>query len=420
MQRELKYPKWYHYDIYESLKGRIFSSESFSIAGLPGSGRTAALRVLCFNKGIQAEHFPNHKVLFVFSDTRGLGSVEERDYYRILYDDLLTAMGLPPDTSGNVDAYQTLSKLRASLSKAVSEYDRVVFACNRFFVLGGDLARVQLQLSLLRDAFKDSVVFIISLEHPQQEVNQDTEKALHPLATSTYFMPLLSHDEMERSLKLYLGFYSLNAPKDRLGVIAELSGGHPGLANLLLRLFARSPVASKASVGQLLQEPTLVNELERITRYFTDEQRSHLVRLAQVSDVSELWPTVSEDRVLVETGLVNKEAGVAIPLLKRYLVGSVHVPNARFDINGGRVFLDSKELEGLSLTEFRIIEHLVRNTGKIVTRDELAAIISPDSEGAGVSNESIDQYISRLRKKISLISDGEIIKTVFGRGYMVD
>lgn len=75
MQRELRYPKWYHHELYERIAQKINTSESFAFVGLPGAGTTTAMRVLAFNKEIQKAHFPKEDVLFVYIDVHGLGGV---------------------------------------------------------------------------------------------------------------------------------------------------------------------------------------------------------------------------------------------------------------------------------------------------------------------------------------------------------
>ncbi len=56
---------------------------------------------------------------------------------------------------------------------------------------------------------------------------------------------------------------------------------------------------------------------------------------------------------------------------------------------------------------------------RVLHRDEIANIISPESSGAGVSNEAIDQLVSRTRKALSLINPDIEIKTKRGLGYYI-
>lgn len=76
----------------------------------------------------------------------------------------------------------------------------------------------------------------------------------------------------------------------------------------------------------------------------------------------------------------------------------------------------SEYKKNLTKQEFKLLSLLFEKKGTIVDRDEIATLLNPDSKGAGVSNEAIDQLISRLRKTI-----GENkINTKHGVGYFIE
>ena len=68
--------------------------------------------------------------------------------------------------------------------------------------------------------------------------------------------------------------------------------------------------------------------------------------------------------------------------------------------------------------EFRLLEYLVRNKGRVVTRTMLLENVW-DYHFDPQTNV-IDVHISRLRRKIDRNSDTPLIKTVRGAGYMVE
>lgn len=57
----------------------------------------------------------------------------------------------------------------------------------------------------------------------------------------------------------------------------------------------------------------------------------------------------------------------------------------------------------LTKNEYLVYTKIHDAEGNIVTRDAIASLLCPKSEGLGVSNESIDQLISRLRKKLQIV-----------------
>jgi len=70
----------------------------------------------------------------------------------------------------------------------------------------------------------------------------------------------------------------------------------------------------------------------------------------------------------------------------------------------------------LTLKEFMILEYLMRNVGKVVTRDELYSH-AWDFADSSFSN-TVDVHIKNLRRKIH--DNGKIIQTVRGVGYKLE
>lgn len=69
----------------------------------------------------------------------------------------------------------------------------------------------------------------------------------------------------------------------------------------------------------------------------------------------------------------------------------------------------------LSPMEFRILAALMGAPGKVVRRQALMDAAWPD--GSKVSDNTLDQYIARLRRKLAEADPERCIKTVYGVGY---
>lgn len=72
----------------------------------------------------------------------------------------------------------------------------------------------------------------------------------------------------------------------------------------------------------------------------------------------------------------------------------------------------------LTSGEFSLLSAFLDNPQRILTRDQLLEIAR--GQEADVFDRAVDVQISRLRRKLHACSDGEIIKTVRGAGYMFD
>jgi two-component system, OmpR family, response regulator len=69
----------------------------------------------------------------------------------------------------------------------------------------------------------------------------------------------------------------------------------------------------------------------------------------------------------------------------------------------------------LSLTEFRLLELLARNAGRIVSRHEILATVW--GPGRGVSENTLDAFVRLLRKKVDDVAETKLIQTHRGFGY---
>lgn len=85
--------------------------------------------------------------------------------------------------------------------------------------------------------------------------------------------------------------------------------------------------------------------------------------------------------------------------------------------------LDSKEVkrgdETISLTskEFQLLEYLIRNKGRIVSRSEIA--LNVWDIDFDTKTNVIDVYVNFLRKKLDKNADKKLIHTQVGQGYII-
>ncbi|HUN63656.1 MAG TPA: response regulator transcription factor [Candidatus Sulfotelmatobacter sp.] len=84
------------------------------------------------------------------------------------------------------------------------------------------------------------------------------------------------------------------------------------------------------------------------------------------------------------------------------------------DVTSLRAFRKGREIH-LSHTEYRLLELLVRNTGRVVCRSEILASIW--GHGREVTENTLDAFVRLLRKKIDQDSETKLIHTHRGFGY---
>lgn len=95
----------------------------------------------------------------------------------------------------------------------------------------------------------------------------------------------------------------------------------------------------------------------------------------------------------------------------------LRVDGLEIDTRSHRVVIDGQALT-LTTKEYSVLEFLARNTGRIVTREEISEHVW-NQEFDPFSN-LIEVYINRLRRQIEKVSPAKLIQTVRGAGYMLD
>jgi DNA-binding response OmpR family regulator len=84
-----------------------------------------------------------------------------------------------------------------------------------------------------------------------------------------------------------------------------------------------------------------------------------------------------------------------------------------------RVVIRAGQPVSLTAREFEILEYLLRNQGRIVTREMLARDVWKETQRATPLDNVIDVHIARLRKKIDEQTETRLLRTVRGVGFIL-
>lgn len=95
-----------------------------------------------------------------------------------------------------------------------------------------------------------------------------------------------------------------------------------------------------------------------------------------------------------------------------HFVKQIHFGILTFDPDRFLVAIGGKEVR-LRRLEFKLLEHLVRNRGRLATREALLNDVW--GYDAGVTTRTVDTHIKQLREKLGEARD--YIETLHGWGY---
>lgn len=104
--------------------------------------------------------------------------------------------------------------------------------------------------------------------------------------------------------------------------------------------------------------------------------------------------------------LLRRAGGFATPKLKN---GPLELDTAAH-----RLEMDGEEIK-LTTFEYRLMEYLMMNVGKVVSKLELTEHLYPDD--AERDSNVLEVMIGRLRRKLDPNRDAQMLETLRGRGY---
>ncbi len=135
-------------------------------------------------------------------------------------------------------------------------------------------------------------------------------------------------------------------------------------------------------------------------------------------ELTEPYPLQDGDEIQIALSfkLFFVDAGATVPLFFERQAG------LRLDKDAKSVWIKGQELDPpLSLAQYRLLELLYDNEGKVCSRDEVVQAVWPDVVEEGVTEQAIDALARRLRERLSeLDPDHQYIVTVRGHGFKFD
>lgn len=94
----------------------------------------------------------------------------------------------------------------------------------------------------------------------------------------------------------------------------------------------------------------------------------------------------------------------------------------KIDVESRQVFIRGQEMDPpLSLPQYRLLELLYVNQGRVCARQEVVDTVWPDAMGEGVSEQAIDALVRRLRDRLSEFdAEHQFVVTVRGHGFRLE
>jgi len=139
----------------------------------------------------------------------------------------------------------------------------------------------------------------------------------------------------------------------------------------------------------------------------------------EISSKVELLDAGVDDYLTKPFSISEVLARIRALLRRPNQIAETAISNSSFQLNENKQSLlkNGKEIY-LTRKEYMLIEYLIRNHGRIISRGEILEHVW-ESE-ADIFSNTIETHILNLRKKLDSNSRNPIIRTYSGRGYALD
>jgi DNA-binding winged helix-turn-helix (wHTH) protein/GTPase SAR1 family protein len=288
------------------------------------------------------------------------------------------------------------------------------------------------QLRTLRDSYGERLCYIVGSSRRLDQICEDEDsyefRELFHLQVLT--LQQLSRADA-RALIDYLVEKSGRALDDqRVSLILELSGGHPGLIERTceaLHNIDDEEVDVHAFLEDAFDHVAIEKECRRLWLELDGKEQEDLLTL-----IADGLTSLDEDQQhhLEERGLIVARDGgdlhIFSPLLERFIreealrQHQIVLNGVRYDAKTGQIWVDDRDVTlELSEQQRKLLIFMYENAGAVCTHDQISMEIY--GVGIGVSPAAIQALITRLRKKIEPDwKDPKYIVNVPGVGYLLE
>ncbi|MBU0975941.1 MAG: winged helix-turn-helix domain-containing protein [Patescibacteria group bacterium] len=442
-----KYKSGYRRNFISQFVDQIEKSESFTIFGMPGSGKNDLFQSFDKNYEFWQVIVPKDEINFfvVFLDLAKLLDVSTVGFYKLLLSKLYRNIirDLPQngvhdkvekiysDAITNQDLFVIFSAVEDIVKVITREFGfKLCIIIHDFATLASFNKQFFNSIKSLRNVDLWKVVFAFSSDKdPLKIFTSDLLDELYSLFLNKRILLKLPNkkdakliiDEWEREC-------GYKIPEKVRKSLFEISGGHPGYMKSANQVYLASNkkegCLAEENLQKLSEESTIQARSEKFWIKF-DKNYQGLLKKYVVNPQMQSTP---EMKYLENTGIIinGDYKKVFSPLLEFYIKSKSGSPKDEIPVKEG-VFIDPKTetvyIDGKPLkteptrSEFKILKLLYTNNGEIVKREELAEVIWGKNVIEKYSDWAIDRTISRIRKKLGdTARNPRFIQTIKGRG----
>ena len=382
------------------------------VVSLPGNGQSTFFKQLSLK-------FKTKNTLPIYVDLNMLTKSSVDDFFDYLFLCLKNEEIYKNQNPNFATNYQDITQYFLDISK---DSKQIVFIIDRFEKVCEQFPKEL--FDSIRYVTKNSqrkVMFIFGVDREITDIRSISEldQFYTLINEATYYLkPLNEKDFQDYSLKLAQEL-NLKISKEEINTIYELTGGNLRMLKSYLTHLENHQDNISQEIINYSNDSRISYQVERVYSHLNIKTQDLLQKL-----VFNL-PLDLEDKLnlekAVKMGLVSKNEKISSELLSNYIKNLFSTNNSGISLNEktGEIMKNNSKIDTkLSGNEYKLLKFFLENQNQVLSRDDVATAVWDSNTKQGVSEEAIDQLISRLREKIEDDKNNpKHIITLRGRGY---
>ncbi|OGH05133.1 MAG: hypothetical protein A2W22_05650 [Candidatus Levybacteria bacterium RBG_16_35_11] len=425
------YPESSRFEEIEKILSFIKEGKSVQLISVPGGGRSNLFGFLAYNHKIRRKHLGENQKWFHFVYLN-LFEIKNRnffDFLKFLFLSLADSLKerqmisehdklhrIFKDHLGFNDEVVLFQGLKEAIDfLAIEKELTIIFLFDQFETYIPSVSPLFFEnLRILRNRAKYRFSSVFSLTRPIDSLIDESTLAPFSefLEDNQIYLKLKDESGLDFRLSYLEKITGKKLNKELVNEIIALTGGQGRLTKLGEEIAISENISSEISIK--------------------DFSRVLLSKKAVDQALLEIWDslTPSEQRMLIKKekndylekiGLLEN-GKITIRLFEAFIKDR----NKRAESEKFYFDKNSKEIkkgehiisDKLTSLEFKLLKFLIENKNKLAEREEIIKAVWTEAQStAGVTDQAVDQLISRLRKKIEEDSNNPVfLQTIKGRG----
>jgi len=295
---------------------------------------------------------------------------------------------------------------------------------NIFFIIGMDKTLLEKNKRVLtfleeKEAQNPNYSFLfffnIDFSHPQFWNILRTKSVF---IQNTIFHSLYKDKDTKQFINYLQAKWNLKIKKDLKQEITKNCKANFWLIKQSIRFLRNNP---KATANKIFSSEQMQWRLKLLWNNFLPSEKKVFKKLFRNKRITDKIETHSLN-FLLKTGWIkknNKKYKITTPIFKNYI--KQILPKNKLSLtNNKKIYLNNVPIgKNFSKNEKKILILLLKNRGKIVSREMIAKSLWGKNWSKHYSDWAIDQTISRLRKRLKFLGfSQQSIKTKRGKGFI--